>query len=342
MAGERGNVAAALAQRRQRDRRRADPLGEAGVEILGQRAAAGRDHPDVDRMAAVEADRADLAGREHAVEQLLRFGRQAPKSRRARSVPPSAWTSLPVLAAKAPGKGALLMAEQLAVDDVGGDRLAVEREQRALGAQARGVDGAGEGFLARPGSPMMQDRQAVARRLGGDRERGAEFGRGADQLLERERRRELFGDRRKLAGGAAAVGIGGERFEQPLGRDRPDQEIGCAGAHRLDRDGDAVAVRQHDDRQVRALFAQRGDQLRAAFAVPARRAAPPGPRGRAGPEARRRAISSSAAPTTLQPARAAIAEISRRSSASASSSNRERVGSSRISGLSRASLSREG
>ena len=104
----------------------------------------------------------------------------------------------------------------------------------ALGAQARGVDRAGERFLAGPRLADDQHRQAVARGFGGDRQGGAEFGCGADQLLERERRRELFRHRRKLASGAAAVGIGGERLEQPFGRDRTDQEIGRAGAHRLD------------------------------------------------------------------------------------------------------------
>ena len=79
------------------------------------------------------------------------------------------------------------MAEQLAVDDVRGDRLAVERQQRPLGAKARGVDRAGDGFLAGAGLADDQQRQAVARRLGGDGKRRPEFGRGADQLLELER-----------------------------------------------------------------------------------------------------------------------------------------------------------
>ena len=39
MAGEDGNVAAPVAQRRQGDRGRADPLGQAGVEIFRQGAA---------------------------------------------------------------------------------------------------------------------------------------------------------------------------------------------------------------------------------------------------------------------------------------------------------------
>ena len=185
-------------------------------------------------MAAVEADRPHFARCEHAVEQLLRLRRKrgdlVEDQRAAVGL-----DELAGFGSEGTREGAFFVAEQLAVDDVGGDRLAVERQQRALGAQASGVDRAGERFLA--GARLADDEQwqAVARRFGGDGERGAEFGRCADQLLERERRSELLRDRRKLAGGAAAIGVGGERFEQPLGRDRPDQEIGRAGAHRLDR-----------------------------------------------------------------------------------------------------------
>ena len=189
-------------------------------KIFGQRAAVGGDHPDVDRMAAVQADRPHFAGGQHSVEQLLRLRRK----RRNLVENQRAAVGLDELARlrrERARERAFFVTEQLAVDDVGGDRLAVERQQRALGAQARGVDRAGERFLARARLADDEHRQAVARRFGGDREGGAEFGRCADQLLERERRSELLRNRRELASGAAAIGIGGERFEQPL-RTRPD------------------------------------------------------------------------------------------------------------------------
>ena len=103
------------------------------------------------------------------------------------------------------------------------------------------MDCAGKRFLAGPGFADDQHGQAVARRFGGDRQGGAEFGRGADQLLERERRSELFRHRRELACGAAAVGIGGERLEQPLGRHGTHQEVGRSGAHRLDGGRNIIA-----------------------------------------------------------------------------------------------------
>ena len=96
------------------------------------------------------------------------------------------------------------------------------------------MDRAGERFLARARFADDQDGQAVAGRLGGDREGRAEIGCGADQLLEFEHRRELFRDGGELAGGAAAVGVGGERLEQPLGRDRTHEEVGSPGANGLD------------------------------------------------------------------------------------------------------------
>ena len=173
------------------------------------------------------------------------------------SVPPSASTMPADALGECAGEGAGDMAEQFAVDDVGRHRLAIDLDHRRLGAQAGGVDRAGEGFLAAARLADDQDRQAVARALGGDRQRDAEIGRGADQLLERSASGASFSDNGASSPvGAAAVGIGGERLEQPLGRDRLDQEIGGAGAHRVDRERDRAAVGQHDDRQRRPVSAQ--------------------------------------------------------------------------------------
>ena len=159
-------------------------------------------------------------------------------------MPPSAWTSLPVFGAKAPGKAPFSWPNSSLSMMFAAIALQSSDSSGPLARRLAAWIARATVSLPVPGFADDQDRQAVARRLGGDRERGAEFGRGADQLLERERRRELLGNGRKLAGGAAAVGIGGKRLEQPLGRDRADEEIGSAGAHRLDRERDAVAVRK--------------------------------------------------------------------------------------------------
>ena len=95
------------------------------MEIFGQRTAAGCDHADVDRIAAVEAYGAHFAGGEHAVEHLLRLGRKHPDliDDQGSAV---GLDQLARLRRESTRKGALLMAEQLAVDDVGRDGLAVE------------------------------------------------------------------------------------------------------------------------------------------------------------------------------------------------------------------------
>ena len=71
MAGKRRNIAAAIAQCGDRDRRRAEPLGKIAVEAVVERAAGAGDDPDVDRIRAIATDRAHFAGGEHAVELAL-------------------------------------------------------------------------------------------------------------------------------------------------------------------------------------------------------------------------------------------------------------------------------
>ncbi len=152
-------------------------------------------------------------------------------------------------------KGTLHMAKEFAVHDICGYGFAVDDHHRALGAKACGVDRASDRFLARSRLADDQDRQAIAGGFGGDGERRAIFGRGADQLLERQRRGQLLGNRDQLANGFAAVGIGGERLDQAFGRDRTRQEIGCAGAHCVDGFGDGLAFGGDDDREIGALGA---------------------------------------------------------------------------------------
>ena len=70
------------------------------------------------------------------------------------------------------------MTEQRRIDDIGGDRLAVDLDDRPAGPKRRGVDRPGEGFLAGPRFADDEDREAVAGGLGGDRQ-DAQFGAAA-------------------------------------------------------------------------------------------------------------------------------------------------------------------
>ena len=97
------------------DGRRSDPLGKARIEIVGERPAARGDDSDIDRLAAVEADRADFAGRENTIEALLRFSwKRADLVQQQRAVicldHPSG------LGRKGPRKRAFFMAEQFTLN----------------------------------------------------------------------------------------------------------------------------------------------------------------------------------------------------------------------------------
>ena len=247
-------------------------------------------------------------------------------------MPPSAWTILPVLAANAPGKAPFSWPN---------NSLSMMFAATALqsSVDAAGLWRAGlRAWIARasvslpvPGSPMISTGRRLRADLAATASADAEFGGGADQLLERQRRRELLGHGRKLARRAAAVGVGGKRFEQAVPA-RPD-EPGNRRRRRASLRPRRRRCRRATGRSPAGRAAARASAAISCgplVRIPARRAGLPEPRGRAVPGARRRPISSSAAPTTLQPARAAIAEISRRSSGSASISSSERVGSSRI------------
>ncbi len=59
------------------------------------------------------------------------------------------------------GERALLVAEQLALDELLADRRAVHRDERALGARAAGVDGAGDQLLA--GARLAENRHRRGR-----------------------------------------------------------------------------------------------------------------------------------------------------------------------------------
>src|SRR6185437_11467737 len=139
MAGKSRDVAAPLTERGQYDRGPTDSLAETGIEVFRKRTAASCNDPDVHRIAAVQANRADFAGRQHAIEPLLRFWRKRGDlvENQGSAV---GLDELAGLRSECARESAFLMAEQLAVDDVRGDRFTIESQQRSLGAEARRVD----------------------------------------------------------------------------------------------------------------------------------------------------------------------------------------------------------
>src|SRR5690606_24109381 len=119
------------------------------------------------------------------------------------------------MAVERAGERALLMPEQLGFDEVGGDRAAIDRDERAAGARAGGVDRLRDYLLADAALAFDQHGDPRARRLGGDGERGAEGGGRTDDLVEIERGADLFRHRPQFALRPPAGGGRGERGEQP-------------------------------------------------------------------------------------------------------------------------------
>jgi hypothetical protein len=226
-----------------RQRRMPGLLGDPGEQVAGER----RD------VAAAVAQRRDLAGLERAQQLDLGVERKladlVEEQGRAVGILEAA-----DMAVEGAGEGALLMAEQHRFDEIFRDRAAIDGDHRLAAARGGGVDRLGDHFLARAALALDQHRDPGPGRLGGDRESGTEARRRADDLLEGEGPdRDLLGQRAKLAAAAlAAVGGGVQGGEQRIGRDRLDQEIVGAGAHRLDRDRDRGLGGHHQQRQIGA------------------------------------------------------------------------------------------
>ena len=240
-------------------------------------------------------------------------------------VPPSASTILPILAAKAPGKAPFSWPNNSLSMMLAGTAL---QSTVSSGPRARRL----AAWIARaivslpvPGSPTIRIgrrlRAALAAIASEDRNSGE-----APTICSSSSSGASFSDtgasspeprrRSALAASASSSRSGA------TGRTR--KSVAPARIASTATDTVSPWLRTITGRSV-ALLAQRRDQLGPALARPRRRSGPPGLRGHAGPGAGRRRVSESAAPTALQPARAAIAEIKRRSSASASSSNSERT-----------------
>ena len=81
------------------------------------------------------------------------------------------------------GERALLVAEQLRVDQLGGDRAAVDAAERPTAEGRMLVDGAGDDLLAGAGFPEQQHRRAASRHDACARHHRGEPGVAANQPL---------------------------------------------------------------------------------------------------------------------------------------------------------------
>ena len=183
------DVLAAIAQRRQHDRetRSAGSRGRSGS--CPSRTAASRSRlvaaitRTSTRLVRDDPTRSNSPSCSTRSSRLWRSSGRSPTSSR-KSVPPSAISNRPWRWADRPRERALLVAEQLALDQAGRQRGAVDADERALAPRAAFVDGVREQFLARARFAEQQHRAVGGRHLLHPLERQPQDVAVADDLVE--------------------------------------------------------------------------------------------------------------------------------------------------------------
>ena len=152
MAHQLGDVLAPLAQRRHADREDVQPVVEVLAEValldqVDQVAVGRRDQAEVDADRTVGADRIDLAVLQRAQQLHLDVERQladlVEEERAAVGL-----AELADMLVGGAGEGALLVAEEDALDEIVGNRAAIDRDERSSAAVAGALDGARDQLLA--------------------------------------------------------------------------------------------------------------------------------------------------------------------------------------------------
>ena len=160
--GQRRNVLAAIAQRRQGHLDHVEtveeilaeaPLADPRREI----AVGGGEHAHVDGGGLRRAEPSHLTALERPQQLLLQRGRHL-RDLVQEQCPPAGLLEQSELAAGGAGECAPHVAEQLRLEQRLGHRAAVDRDERARRARARVVHRLGDHFLARPGFALDEDR----------------------------------------------------------------------------------------------------------------------------------------------------------------------------------------
>ena len=217
------------------------------IEIL----VGGRDdaHIDLDRSAC--ADRVDLALLQRAQELDLGLERQFADFVEKEGAGVGLAELADVLLGRA-GERALLVAEQDRLDQCFGERAAVDGDERLAAPLRAALDRARQELLADAGFAFDQHGNVRLGSALGKPHRAGHRIRTGDDVAKGEH------------AGVAPIGAAELVFQrvdpegvldrklQPLGADRLDDEVDCAGAHRRD-DGLDRAVRRLHDRRHRDL-----------------------------------------------------------------------------------------
>ncbi len=168
------------------------------------------------------------------------------------------------LARRRAGEGALLVAEQLVLEEVLGDRRAVDRDERPLRPRRELVQGAGEQLLA--GAALAEQQHGrVARRRALERQHGvlergvlAEHARQAETLLVVVLEQHELGEQPPPLDRAV------EEEQQVVGVDGLREEVGGAVLHRPHGLLDGAERGHHDDRGLGVGLERRVEHVEAA------------------------------------------------------------------------------
>ena len=140
---------------------------QALLRQAAQVAVGGGDDPGVDQDGFVGADTLDLVRLQHPQQLDLAGQRQFADLVEENRAGVGAF-ELALAVVGGAGEGALLVTEQFRLQQVVGDRAAIDRDERAVGAAAVGVDDLGHQLLASAALTVDQHRQVGRRRLLGD------------------------------------------------------------------------------------------------------------------------------------------------------------------------------
>src|SRR5262249_31302648 len=161
--GERGNVVASLAQRRQAQHQALEPeveilakpsLGDAALEI----AIAGGDDPDVHRHRARRADLVERLLLKHAQELALMIRSQLADLVEEQRSSIGLLEVAPTFTDR-PGEAALDVTEELSLEELGRNGRHVDCDERLIAPRTQGVGRPGEQLLARARLAADEDRQ---------------------------------------------------------------------------------------------------------------------------------------------------------------------------------------
>src|SRR5947199_180246 len=262
-----------LAQRRQQDRDDVQPvvqvLAEAprlhfGLEVL----VGGGEDADVDLEGAVAAHPLELALLEHAQDLRLRL-RPHVADLVEEECPAVGDLELALARRDRPCEGALLVTEELALDQLARERRAVHLDERLRAPRAVVVERVGDQLLPRAARAADEDRQIRVRHLADHVEHALHRRALADQAPEAIRARDLLLQEPERAPHLHAVEQALDDQLELVVVEGLGDVVGGAQLHRLDGDLLRAEGGDHDDRRLRRVLAHPAQHVHAAHALQA-------------------------------------------------------------------------